>query len=65
MSSLSLHRPATATRQGLALTRRLARWVEAHRSRKALALLDRHLLKDVGLESATARSEAQRPFWSL
>lgn len=65
MSSLLLNRPALAAQHGFGLTRRLAKWVDARRSRQALARLDGHLLRDIGLEPAAAQHEAQRPFWSL
>lgn len=31
--------------------------------RRSLGLLDRHLLRDIGLTEAEARREAERPFW--
>lgn len=65
MSSLSLRHPAIAEQKGFGLARRLGQWVEARRSRQALARLDTHLLKDIGLNPVAAQSEAQRPFWSL
>lgn len=65
MSSLSLNRPAIAAQKSFSLARRLVQWVDARRSRQALARLDGHLLKDIGLEPTAALSEAQRPFWSL
>ena len=49
-----------------ALTRLPARLAAASalaRSRKSLALLDAHLLRDIGLTSAEARAEADRPVW--
>lgn len=41
----------------------LAAALEAHRSRKALARLDPHLLRDIGLTHDEARTEAARPLW--
>jgi len=36
---------------------------ELARSRRQLAELDERLLRDIGLDRATARFEASRPFW--
>ncbi len=33
------------------------------RERRQLAALDAHLLRDIGLDSQTAASEATKPFW--
>jgi uncharacterized protein YjiS (DUF1127 family) len=37
---------------------------ELARSRHQLAQLDERLLRDIGLDRATARFEASKPFWS-
>jgi uncharacterized protein YjiS (DUF1127 family) len=37
---------------------------EIARSRRQLAQLDERLLRDIGLDRATARHEADRGFWS-
>lgn len=37
---------------------------ELSRSRNQLAQLDERLLRDIGLDRATARFEATKPFWS-
>jgi uncharacterized protein YjiS (DUF1127 family) len=42
---------------------RLAAASRLARSRKGLARLDAHLLQDIGLTSAEARIEADRPVW--
>ena len=34
-----------------------------HRSRRCLAGLDAHLLKDIGVGFAEAEAEANKPFW--
>ena len=39
--------------------------LETRRQRRALTLLDDHLLDDIGLSPGTAWSEAKRPFWEL
>ncbi len=38
-------------------------WSERARTRRQLALLDDHLLRDIGLERPQAQAEARRPFW--
>jgi uncharacterized protein YjiS (DUF1127 family) len=38
--------------------------VELHRSRRQLARLDDRLLRDIGLDRAQARGEAEKGFWS-
>ena len=51
-------------RDGLArVVARLLDWQELARQRQALAALDDHMLKDIGLSRADARQEADRPFW--
>jgi uncharacterized protein YjiS (DUF1127 family) len=51
-------------RAGLSsLVLRLLRWQELARERRALAAMDDHMLKDIGLSRADARREAGRPFW--
>jgi uncharacterized protein YjiS (DUF1127 family) len=49
-----------------ALSRGLAavmRWQELARQRRALAALDDHMLKDLGLSRADAAQESGRRFW--
>lgn len=38
-------------------------WIERSRQRRALGQLDERLLADMGLDPATARTEADKPFW--
>lgn len=38
-------------------------WETRARTRKQLNNLDRHLLKDIGVDPLTAANEAERPFW--
>lgn len=38
-------------------------WHERMKSRRMLASLDERMLRDVGLDQATAQREADRPFW--
>jgi uncharacterized protein YjiS (DUF1127 family) len=39
------------------------RWIERSRQRQALAVLERHLLEDIGVTPEDARGEAEKPFW--
>lgn len=48
-----------------ALLRRVARWHEAARQRRALADLSPELLRDIGLDREAAAAEAARPVWDL
>jgi uncharacterized protein YjiS (DUF1127 family) len=51
-------------RAGLArVVARLLDWHDLARQRQALAALDDHMLKDIGLSRADARQEADRRFW--
>lgn len=42
----------------------LLRWQEVARQRRALAAMDDHMLKDIGITRADACREAARPFWN-
>jgi uncharacterized protein YjiS (DUF1127 family) len=39
-------------------------WQARAEQRSALAELDDHLLQDIGVDRATAKVEAAKPFWS-
>jgi uncharacterized protein YjiS (DUF1127 family) len=41
----------------------LARWIERARQRSALAGLDDHQLRDIGITRVNAARECQKPFW--
>ncbi|RED12872.1 DUF1127 domain-containing protein [Pontivivens insulae] len=41
----------------------LKTWTVRARSRRHLARLEPHILRDIGLTDFEARTEAQRPFW--
>ncbi len=41
----------------------LMTWHERARQRRALGTLDQRLLRDIGLDPATAATEASKPFW--
>lgn len=45
------------------LGRLVRRWDDRRRSRVALAHLDDHLIRDIGLDRAACEDEALRPFW--
>ncbi|GGF69399.1 hypothetical protein GCM10011332_24440 [Terasakiella brassicae] len=38
-------------------------WLHRHKSRKSLAYLSDHMLKDVGLTKAQVEAEIAKPFW--
>jgi uncharacterized protein YjiS (DUF1127 family) len=41
----------------------LLAWAIRHRSRRNLARLDDHMLRDIGLDRLAARQECAKPFW--
>ena len=45
------------------LTRSATDAIARRRNRRALARLDQHLLRDIGLSSDEAWTEAAKPFW--
>ena len=61
MLSLAHIRRRAARRAGL--FRRLSDLVAINRSRARLAVLDDHMLRDIGLSRDEALREADRPFW--
>lgn len=61
MLSLAHIRRRAARRTGL--LRRLSDLVAINRSRARLAVLDDHMLRDIGLSRDEALCEADRPFW--
>ncbi len=50
-------------RPRISFARRLFALMALRRSRRALDLLDPHLLNDIGLDAQTARHEAARSAW--
>lgn len=54
--------PVSRLMVAVALT--LARWEDRRRSRRALSLLDAHMLRDIGLTEAGAHAETGKPFWA-
>ena len=41
----------------------LLSWMDLARQRRALQVLDDHLLKDIGLSRADVEAETSKPFW--
>ncbi|MCP4295270.1 MAG: DUF1127 domain-containing protein [Proteobacteria bacterium] len=41
----------------------VSKWKNNYRSRKELALMDSHMLKDIGLTEADVYNEVEKPFW--
>lgn len=62
LPSLASLPPVSRLMVSVALT--LARWEERRRSRRALSLLDAHMLRDIGLTEARANAETGKPFWA-
>jgi uncharacterized protein YjiS (DUF1127 family) len=46
-----------------AIVSTIAAWRERARSRRVLAALGDHRLRDIGLSRAEARLESEKPFW--
>ena len=40
-------------------------WRERGRQRRHLAMLDQHMLRDIGLSSADVEHEVRKPFWRI
>jgi uncharacterized protein YjiS (DUF1127 family) len=47
----------------MTLLGRLFAWRERARSRRHLGGLNSHLLRDIGIDRATAQAEVDKPFW--
>jgi uncharacterized protein YjiS (DUF1127 family) len=43
--------------------RRIALWIERRRQRRALAGLDDHVLRDIGITRVDVARECGKPFW--
>lgn len=65
MSSLALSHLSRhpLSRLVLRLPQTVVAWGNRRRTRADLRALDSHLLKDIGLNWAEARAEAEKPFW--
>ena len=53
------------TFKGLRLRLPLGQWLRVVRERRDLSKLPDHILRDIGIDRATASQEAERPFWDL
>ena len=47
----------------VALAVAVTAWEERRSTRKALARLDGHMLRDIGLDARDASLETEKPFW--
>lgn len=47
----------------MSFARRISSWIERVRQRQALAGLDDHQLRDIGITRAEAARECEKPFW--
>lgn len=56
-------RPACPSRPRPSLLARALGFFALRRSRRRLAELDPHMLRDIGLTAGEARNEADLPFW--
>ena len=62
MLSQSLRHIAPHNAKRAGLRARVTKWLEMRQTRAALARLDQHLLRDIGLDDAQAKAEARRTF---
>lgn len=63
-SLVSQHRPKRVARwEKGGVLGLLAAWIERRRQRRALAALDDHLLRDLGISREEAERESAKPFW--
>jgi uncharacterized protein YjiS (DUF1127 family) len=60
VNATTLPSPAAALRQML---KAVDDWMSRSRQRRALAQLDAHLLRDIGVTAYDAAHEAAKPFW--
>ncbi len=54
---------AARTFRAVSVRQVVSGWLNRHRSRRALALLDEHLLRDIGLTAQDASDELRKPLW--
>jgi uncharacterized protein YjiS (DUF1127 family) len=55
--------PDTPFAKARSVGRRIALWIERMRQRKALAGLDDHILRDIGVTRVEVARECGKPFW--
>jgi uncharacterized protein YjiS (DUF1127 family) len=41
----------------------MQKWIDIHHQRKQLALLDEHMLQDIGINKEYVKKEINKPFW--
>ncbi len=54
---------ASRTSRAVPVLQVVSVWLTRHRSRRALACLDEHLLRDIGLTAQDASDELRKPLW--
>ena len=62
-NTYSTWRPQAPLHPFVAAYRLVSRWIERTRQREALAGLDDHTLRDIGITRADAARETEKPFW--
>ena len=55
----------TTRRRGRTPDLGIATFLRLRRQRQALARLDSHMLRDIGIDAGAAASEAHRPIWDV
>lgn len=63
LAALGAVMTALPRRPLLSLFDLLCLWQERSRQRRFLGRLDAHMLRDIGIDRATAQAEAEKPFW--
>lgn len=61
--NLTLRSALSVTRGTAAMGQMLRAWRHRRATRRALARLDAHMLRDIGLSSHSAADEIAKPFW--
>ncbi|SDD93471.1 DUF1127 domain-containing protein [Rhodospira trueperi] len=64
-AAVSASRHATVRDLVTGMARLIATWHRRSRSRAQLRTIDDRLLRDIGLDRATANDEARKPFWRV
>jgi len=62
-TSRSTSRPVSVAALLARVGRVVARWHDLRATRRALARLDAHALRDIGLSAEARDAECARPFW--
>jgi uncharacterized protein YjiS (DUF1127 family) len=56
-------RPSALSSWVIRALNRVGEWSDLTHQRSTLGELDDHMLRDIGIDRATAQMEAQKPFW--